>query len=354
MSLMTYEEVRPWARAIKRSVVSRAMPPWPIVPDVGIQRFKNDRSLAPAQIELLARWSDAGAPRGNPKDDPAPLKWPDAETWQAGVPDLIVSVPTREIPAAGPDAWNDFILDTGLTDDRYIRAVETRPSSEGRAVAHHVVTFLAQDGVQAADSYLSGYALGKSQELFAADSGRLMRAGAKLRVNVHDHPIGRPVTDRLEIGLFFYPKGIVPRREIVALTVGLLLLDDDIDIPANSVATHHATATLTRPAKIISFQPHIHLRGKAMTLEAVLPDGRREVLGAIDRYDFGTQTAYIYNDAAAPVLPAGTIFQASATYDNTAANRRNPDPNQWVGFGNRTVDEMLHCHVLMTYLGGGP
>ena len=350
MSLLTYEDVRPWARAIRQRVVRHEMPPWQIVPNRGIQRFKNDPSLSPAQIEVLTRWVDAGAPLGNPRDLPAPVVWPDADAWQNGTPDLILSLPPRKIPAAGSDIWQDFILDTRLAEDRYIRVVETRPSPGGRSVVHHVATFLIQDGTEKGGSYLSEYALGKSAERFSPDTGRLMSAGAQLRVNVHDHPTGFPITDRLEVGLFFYPRDRAPRHEVVALTVGLLFLDDDLDIPANTVTTHLAAAQLTRPARLISFQPHMHRRGRAMTLEAILPDGRTEVLGAVEPYDFDTQTAYVFDDEASPVLPAGTILQVAATYDNTAANRRNPDPDQWVGFGNRTIDEMLQCHVLMTYL----
>ena len=348
MSLLTYEDVRPWARAIKQSVIRREMPPWHLASGDGILRFKNDRSLTESQIQMLVRWVDAGAPLGHPRDLPAPLSWPDGDQWQSGTPDLIVSLPPRSIAAAGPDTWTDFVIDTGLSDDRYIRAVETKPSAGGRRVVHHVVTHLIQDGNDDDDTYLSEYAVGKDGEFFPEDTGRLIKAGAKLRVNIHDHPAGRQLIDRMQIGLFLHPRGTVPKHHVVARTVGLLLLDDALDVPANSTVTHHASARLTRAARIISFQPHMHRRGKAMTLEAVLPDGTRTVLGIVDRYDFGVQTAYIYADDVGPVFPAGTVLHAIATYDNTAANPKNPDPDQWVGFGNRTIDEMFQCHVLMT------
>jgi len=349
MSLLTYEDARPWARAIKQSVVRRDMPPWHLDPHQGIQRFKNDRSLSEAQIALLVQWVDAGAPLGDPAALPAPIAWADADRWQLGTPDVVVSVPPRAVPAGGPDSWADYIIDTGLADDRYIRAVEIKPTPSGRRVVHHIVTFLAQGG-ERGDAYLSEYAVGKDAEVFPAGTGRLIARGAKLRVNVHDHPAGEPITERTEIGLFLYPKETIPAHQIAAVTVGLLLLDNDLDIPAHRTATYEAFATLARAARMISFQPHMHMRGKAMLLEAIYPDGRREALGAVDGYDFGAQVAYIYEDDVSPLLPAGTVLHAVATYDNTAANRKNPDPSQWVGFGNRSIDEMFQCHVLITDL----
>jgi hypothetical protein len=182
MSLLNYEDARPWARAIKQSVVRRDMPPWHLDPHQGIQRFKNDRSLSEAQIALLVQWVDAGAPLGDPAALPAPIAWADADRWQLGTPDVVVSVPPRAVPAGGPDSWADYIIDTGLADDRYIRAVETKPTPSGRRVVHHIVTFLAQGG-ERGDAYLSEYAVGKDAEVFPAGTGRLIARGAKLRVN---------------------------------------------------------------------------------------------------------------------------------------------------------------------------
>jgi hypothetical protein len=347
MSLLTYEDARPWARAIKQSVIRRDMPPWHLDRQHGIQRFKNDRSLTDTQIALLARWADEGAPLGDPALLPKPIVWPEADRWQSGTPDLVVSLPPRTVAAAGPDTWADYIIDAGIRDDRYIRAVETRPNSAARRVVHHVVTFVAQAG-ERDDVYLSEYAVGKDAEIFPAGTGRLISRGAKLRVNVHDHPAGEPLIERVELGLFFYPRGFVPAHQVTAVTIGLLLLDNELDVPANRVVTHEAFVTLAKAARVISFQPHMHMRGKAMLFEAIYPDGRREPLGAVDGYDFDAQVAYVYEDDVSPLLPAGTVLHAIATFDNTAANRRNPDPDQWVGFGNRSIDEMFQCHVMLT------
>jgi hypothetical protein len=351
MSLLTYEDARPWAQSIKRHVMSREMPPWHLDRRVGIQQYKNDRSLTDAEIDTIVRWVDRGAVLGNPEELPPPVEWPDGDAWTIGTPDLVVESPAHTVAANGPDWWGDYTVATGLTEDRYIKAVETRPSMAGRRVIHHALTFLAdKDGSGESGSYLSEYAVGKSGDTFPGDSGRLMKAGSKLRFNLHYHSVGQQVTDQTSVGFAFYPKGYVPAHDVVNVTVGLLLLDNELDIPANAVATHRASYRLPRAARLISFQPHMHLRGKAMTLDAVYPDGTREVVGAVDDFDFNWQVAYIFDDQAAPLFPAGTIIQATATYDNTAGNRRNPDPNLWVGFGNRSVDEMFQCHVLVSYL----
>jgi hypothetical protein len=350
MSLLTYEDARPWARAIRDRVSRRDMPPWPLAPTTGRARFKNDPSLTDAQIGALVRWADGGAPRGNRADLPPPISWPGDDDWKTGTPDIVLSLPPRSIAAAGPDTWTDFIVDPAQSGDRYIRAVETKPSLAGRPAVHHVVTSFADDRTDVGSPYLSEYTLGKDAELFPPGTGRLMRDHAKLRVNVHDHPTGLAVTDRLQIGLFLYPDTIVPGHAVTALTIGLLLLDDVLDIPANSIVTHHASIELVKPARLVSFQPHMHRRGKAMSLEAVWPGGRVEPIGAVERYDFGTQMAYVYDEATSPLLPAGTVLQIAAVFDNTGGNRNNPDPTQWVGFGNRTIDEMLQCHVLLVYL----
>jgi hypothetical protein len=351
MSLVTYEDARPWARAIRERVARRQMPPWHIDPAVGIQRYKNARSLTAAQVDTILRWVDGGAPRGDPRDLPPSVDWPDEDVWTIGEPDLVVTSPSHVVSASAPDWQGDYVVETGLTEDRYIKAVQTRPSRAGRQVLHHALTFVVPaGGSRRADAYLTEYAPGKSGDLFPEGTGRLLPAGSKLRFNMHYHSIGTRVADRTSVGFVFHPRGYVPECEVVDVTVGLHVLDNDLDVPANSITRQSASHRLTKAARIISFQPHMHVRGSAMTLEAVYRDGTTRVLGSVDRFDANWHVAYIYEDDVAPVLPEGTVLRATATYDNTAANPRNPDPDLWVGFGNRSVDEMLQCHVLLTYL----
>src|SRR5215471_14358039 len=145
MSFLTYEEVRPWVRSIRQKVAAREMPPWYIDRTVGIRKFDNDPSLSDEEVATITKWADAGAPRGNPADMPAPVKFNDEDIWHIGKPDLVVKSTEHHIPASGSDWWGDYIVDTGLTEDRYLKAVETKPSPGAKTVVHHAVTYLIQD-----------------------------------------------------------------------------------------------------------------------------------------------------------------------------------------------------------------
>ena len=367
MSLMTYQEVRPWARSIKLRVSLREMPPWHLDKTVGIRDYKHDLSLSDEQVETIVRWVDAGAPRGDPKDLPPPKQWPDDEVWHIGTPDLVVTMEQEHVmPADGSDQWPTYYADTGLTEDRYVKAVETKPSKAGRRIVHHGTTHTIQPidhrdvdrqgnplSRDAKQVYLSEFAVNKYGDIFAENTGRLLKAGARISFSMHYHAVGEEVRDRTSVGFVFYPRGYVPKYRVFDPLVGNKPdggLYDDIDIPPNSVVTHDAYFRLRKPTRILSFQPHMHMRGKAMTMEAVYPDATTEVLSSVDRFDFNWHVAYAYEDDVAPLLPAGTLLHLIATHDNTAANRRNPDPNQWVGFGQRSVDEMILAHVNMVYL----
>src|SRR5436190_7336713 len=145
MSFLTYQDVRPWARAIKTKVTAREMPPWYIDRTVGISKFKDDPSLSDKEIATLAAWADGGAVQGNPADMPPPRKFEEDDIWHIGKPDLVVSSVKHTVPAAGSDWWGDYVVDTGLTEDRYLKAVETKPAPGAKKVTHHAVTFLVQE-----------------------------------------------------------------------------------------------------------------------------------------------------------------------------------------------------------------
>ena len=351
MSLLTYAESRPWARSIRNRVALREMPPWHLDPTVGIQRYKNDLSLTDEQIDTIVRWVDGGAPRGDPADLPPPVEWPAEESWEIGTPDWIVTSPEHTMYAEGTDWWPNFTVDSGLTEDRYIKAIETKPSPAGRRVVHHAVTSLVQDE-QTDMGYLSEYAPGKYGDIFADDTGRLIEAGSQVRFNMHYFAIGEEVTDRTSVGMVFYPRGVVPKYAAVEINVGTDPggLYRELDIPPHSVTRHDGYYTLPRAARLISYQPHMHMRGRAMTMEAIYPSGETETLSAVDRFDFNWHVAYVYEDDVAPLLPAGTVLHTIGIHDNTAANRLNPDPTVWVGTGNRSIDDMLQNHVILVYL----
>jgi len=360
MSLRTYAEARPWARSIRARVEARQMPPWHLDKTVGIQAFKNDRSLSDDQIATVLKWVDRGAPQGDPKDMPPEKTWPTEQTWQVArqygqtEPDLVIrSVPWTQ-KAGANDTWWRPIVDSGLTEPRWVRAVEVRPSTlKGRKITHHANADLLQldpdmPAAEMTPGRFSEWAVGKDAEFVRPDAGMLMLPGSKIAWDIHYSNGGEDITSAVELGIYFHPKGFTPKYRQHLIRMGKTGVGA-VDIPPNSVQLTEAYFPLRSAARIESFQPHMHLRGKAMTLEAMLPTGTSVVLSHVAEFDFNWHTSYVYADDAAPLLPKGTIIKVKAWHDNTAASRGNPDPNVWVGYGQRTVDEMAHAWVNVTY-----
>lgn len=372
MSLVTYEETRPWAKAIRERVIKREMPPWHINKTVGIQEFKNDRSLTDAQINTIVKWVDAGAPKGEMKDMPAPKQWPDESKWNladmfGGPPDLIIKSPDWTVPAVAQDAWYKPVVPTGLTEPRWVRAIEIRPATvKGRKVTHHALARLQQeepgDAAAVADNaaLASGagtaglfmeWAVGKQGEIMRPNSGKLMLPGSNIIFEMHYHAVGEQITDHVELGIYFYPKGQEPKyRQTLAALQSVAGGSKNIDIAPNSTFMSQNFIPMRQAGRVENFQPHMHLRGKAMSMEAILPTGQTMMLSYVDHFSFNWMNNYVYADDAAPLLPKGTILKLTSWYDNTPSNPNNPDPNQWVGFGDRTVDEMGHAWVNITYM----
>jgi hypothetical protein len=379
MSLITYQDARPWARAIRERVSTRQMPPWHIDKAVGVQHFKNDMSLSDEQIDTIVRWVDDGALQGDPKDMPPPRPLTTTNEWQGvrdgfGPPDLVIRSDEFTMPARHQDVWWRPTSDIPITEPRWVKMVEIRPTSlTARKVLHHSIAYLvlnndpeavntgtvAAGGRQSADArdplverrpQLMEWAIGKGYDLFRPGTGKLILPGEKISWDEHIHAGSEDITVGSEIGLWLYPKGQEPahRSYLVAFTG----IDGSkmLDIPPNSFAHTEGFTVLKENALIENFQPHFHLRGKAMQVEAILPDGGRQVISYVGNFNFNWMTNYIYADDAAPVFPKGTIIHVSAWYDNTRANRNNPDPDQWVGYGERTVDEMAHAWMNVTYL----
>jgi hypothetical protein len=229
MSLVNYDETRPWAKSIKERVVTRQMPPWHLDQTVGIQQFQNDRSLSDVQIATIARWVDQGAPLGNAKDMPPPKQWADEDTWQLakqyGQPDLIIKSDPYTMPATSQDQWWRPLTEIPLTETRWVRAVEMRPGTPaGRRVTHHAIGYLLQTepkGSQgASDDPLSAiagggilmeWAVGKQYDTYRPNTGKLLMPGAKIWWDIHYHAIGESVTDHVELAVYLYPKGEVPK-----------------------------------------------------------------------------------------------------------------------------------------------
>jgi len=380
MSLLTYDDVRPWARSIKDRVTRRQMPPWHL--DRGIGTYLDDPSLSDKEIAVVASWVDNGAPRGNSKDAPPPLKLDNLNEWAFGEPDLIVSMKNGfQIPAEGADFYPSEIVDSGLTEDRYMKWVQVLTTAS--CCTHHEHVYAYVEGEENSDDntgsvHVTEYVMGNNGDYFLDGVGKLLKAHSKFRFSPHYHPWGEETHDISRVGIKFYPKGVVPELEVtshrIRTSVGndwmlnrekvedLLLreghdlpLDGDtpldafldenavnslsqLSIPPNTVARSERYFRLEQPALVLNFQPHMHFRGSRMLLEAIHADGRREVLTDVPHYEQVWQLTYTYEEPH--LFPAGTILHSIAWHDNTSANRHNPDPTSWVGWGGRTMDDM--------------
>ena len=377
MSLITYQEARPWARSIKDRVARRQMPPWHIDPSVGVTKFKNDMSLSEAQIDTVVKWVDAGAPQGDPKDLPKPVALVTDNEWQGvrdgfGQPDLVIRSSEYKMPPVGQDVWYRPMQDLPITEPHWVKMVEIRPTNmKARKIVHHSIAYLVladdpdavntgtSNGPSAPSSredlvnrrpQLMEWAIGKGYDLFREGTGKLIVPGEKLSWDQHLHAVGEEIVAGSEIALWYYPKGQEPKKRSYLIGFTGLRQREFLDIPPNSVAYTEGFTALKENTMITNFQPHFHLRGKAMKVEAIRPDGGREIVSYVGNFNFNWMTNYIYDDDAAPIFPKGTIIQVSAWYDNTTANKDNPDPDQWVGYGDRTVDEMAHAWMNVVYL----
>jgi hypothetical protein len=343
MSLLTYEEARPWAKSIKQKVAAREMPPWYIDKNVGVRHFKNDVSLSDQEIATIVKWVDGGAPKGNPADMPPARKFDDSDQWHLR-PDLIVKLPKdRTVPAKGADQWIDVLVDAGLTEDRYIKGIEVKPVTGFRAV-HHVTTSMKNEDDADGDgdvqgTFLNEYALGKNADLFPDGAGRLIKAGTKINFNLHLHSIGQETPINVALALELYPKGYQPKYAETTEKIGD---PKDLDIPPNTDNVRFdAYQTLAKPARLLSFQPHMHNRGKASCMEAIYPGGHKvEMLSCVSHYQFAWHLVYLYNEDEQPLLPAGTVLHLTSWYDNSAQNKFNPDADNTITYGQRTIDEM--------------
>jgi hypothetical protein len=331
MALLTYQDARPWARAIKEKVASRQMPPW--FADKSVGTFANDPSLSDAEIATITRWVDAGAPQGDPKDMPKAPQFTDG--WQLGEPDQIIELPEVQIPATGGDYFPTPSIAIDLKEDRWIRAIEIRPSN--REVTQHSVIFSTSGNPMATSGVfdvLGVWAVGTPATVYPEGSGRWIRKGQSLRTNLHYHPNGKAQTDRTRVGLYF-GKGEL-KKEVAAALAGNVLFTIPPNAPNHEL---HAVYVADQDINIVSFFPHMHLRGRDMTMTATFPGGRQEALLRVPAYDFNWQLFYYPKNRVA--LPRGTRLDLVAHYDNSSANKNNPDPTKAVRFGEASTAEMM-------------
>lgn len=330
MSLMSFEEVRPWAKSIRAAVENRQMPPWDADPSVG--RFSNDISLSPEQIATITAWVDSGAAPGDLATAPAAPSF--ATGWKLGEPDYIIELDEVAVPADGPNRFPTIEAVVRLPEDRWIRAAEVRPGNPD--VLHHLVAFVAGGPLSApgVGNTLAGWAVGMPPIQYPEGMGRRVARITKLLVNMHYQPSGVATTDKTRIGLYFGQGEL--KKEIASSFAG----DLTFRIPPHEAAYPiNGSYTFRQDAWLTTLTPHMHLRGKSAVYTAAFPDGRREELLRVPNYDFNWQWRYILEKPL--FMPEGTKLEVAAIYDNSPANPFNPNPDAWVTFGEETDDEML-------------
>ncbi len=365
MSLTTYEEVRPWARAIKQRTGigphAGVMPPWYMEKNIGIQKYKDDPSLSDLEVAKVAKWADTGAPRGNPADMPPARTYVDDSVWRIGTPDLIVKMQDITVKGNAPDWWGEIeSVPIPMDEDRYVLAVEVKEVNDvdaqnkerqtvgGRYVFHHLI-YRTQVGLQApsdleliagSDNVVNWpvHEVGRNPDYFDPKAAVLLKKGSYIvSDSVHLHSNGQDTKSHLEFGYKFAPKGYKPefRRALIGLGNGV-----DIDVKAMTTDQQlHAYTVLQEPTKLVSFEPHLHAPGTRMCLEAIW-GYNIQTLSCVG-YDHNWVRGYSYADDVAPLLPKGTILHITGYMNNSPSNKNVPDPRNWQGSGNRSIANMF-------------
>ena len=391
-STLSYKDVRPWAKSIREQVSKRQMPPWHADPHVG--QWSNDRRMTQAEIDTIVAWVDQGAKEGNPKDMPPAPQF--ATGWQIGKPDAVLTMKEEfTLKAGNPDEIRYFTVDPNFKEDVYVQMAEARPGN--RRIVHHIIAFVQPPAKQPAPqmsaeqrqkmrefveresifteenfqnnvkadapvfddgcatpsggsgykrdgsgtdgdgSLFCGYAPGMNQAVWPAGTVKKIPAGSKIRLQIHYSTflgVTDEQKDQSSIGLIF-AKG-APER--LLMTKGIQ--NHYFKIPAGA-ENHAATAcwTAKEDMHIVTFMPHLHMRGSSMEYKAVYPDGRTEVICNVPKYDFNWQMVYYAQKPVA--IPKGTKLIVTATWDNSTKNKFNPDPTKTLRWGDPTYMEMM-------------
>ena len=363
MPLLTYEGVRPWAKAIRQSVATGKMPPWFADPKYG--HFANDRRLNPDDVRTIEAWVDAGAPEGDAKDKPAPVRW--TEGWNIRADEIFQMPDAFKVPATGNLDYIYIVLPTGFTKDTWVTAAEVRPSA--RAVVHHVLAVVrpprsqwmkeakpfvpyipplnsAESGdpqgqpVNMSYELLAAYSPGMQPQRFDVDhSAKLIPAGSDIVLQVHYTPNGKtPVEDQTRVGLTLAKEA--PAKRFMSAVAASAKWEI---APGDANAEGRARLTFGEPVELVYVQPHMHVRGKDMTVRLEYPNGDSQTVLSVPHYDFHWQIIYYLEKPLS--LPEGTHVEVTAHWDNSAANPRNPDPSKTVKYGFQSTEEMLNASM---------
>jgi hypothetical protein len=369
MSLISYQEVRPWARAISKQVVDGVMPPWHAEAPTGT--FSNERKLTSAEKATIERWAVNGAPEGDPNELPPPPMF--AHGWRIGTPDAIFEMQEDyAVPARGAIEYEHFYIPTNFSEAKWLQAIEARPGNRG--VVHLILVYYEAppDGPRVPPAIqpnredsqtprserstqgnrprrdtgfpsrlLATYAPGTDPQVFPAGTALRLAPGGLLHLQVHYTANGTAGADRSKVGLIFAKEP--PLEEIRPAQ----FINARFTIPAGAM-DHQVTTDVTflQDATLRGLFPHTHVRGKRWSYVLELPDGTKRPLLSVPRYDFNWQTYYMFREPI--TVPKGARIVSTAWYDNSAANRSNPDPTMAVKWGDQTWEEMQYTGILFS------
>ena len=335
MSLVQFDDARPWAKSIRNRVATRTMPPWGADPAHGV--FKNDPRLSDKEIATILAWVDGGAPKGDDKDLPKTPSFVDG--WTIGQPDAVFAMKEPfQIPATGIVEYQYIRIPTGITEDKWLAAIEIKPVA--RAQVHHVIAFTVPAGAPISEGgalgpgNIGGVTPNKPGVVFDPGVGRMLTGNTDIVLQMHYTTNGQATTDRTQVGLRFLKEPPMLQQR------GGSVIQPRFVIPAGAPAHEvRGSRVLQDDTIITSFTPHMHVRGKDMTYTAKYPDGRTEVLLSVPSYDFNWQITYQLKEAKR--MPKGTEIEVVAHFDNSPQNKFNPDPTKDVRWGDQTFEEMM-------------
>ena len=371
MQFESYDQVRPWAPLIQMRVANREMPPYAYDQHIGIQELEGDWRLAQEEIDTIVEWVNQGSPLGATDIIPPAADLPNTDAWNftasLGEPDLIVPSVPMDIPANGNDLWSKHFVESGLEQDRCIKAVQVKPRGDAKAVVHHAnsdVWVPNEEGEYEDYGQLTEYAMGKWGELVPDGVCRTLPAGSRVRWSIHMYPGGVGATARgqevkdnvVEIGLWFHDEDYAEteqpyKQDLRSYGMREGYENGHLIVPPHGFTMTQGFHSFDHPVRLDSFQPHGHLRMNAASLEIFYPEtGRTEQISQISNWSATWHHSHIYGSDAAPLLPTGAVLVIKQWYDNSADNPNNPDPDQWVYGGSRTGDEMSHAWIAVTHL----